>query len=166
MYATRSDRPNEEQGIEKENSFITDLGKALAKEKSFATFYRLQAKNRVQDLVFQYKFVAENPLLGKRLDGWEPVVEEVCWWVERVYWLKLTVLVLQRHIIEAMNVTHPDFMKNYKESLHLLSLYGPGERHENAEVVALLKDEKPVGQSGNPHKRLVHLLRKVEQENA
>lgn len=72
----------------------------------------------------------------------------------------------QCHIIEALKINHPDFMKNYKESMHLLSLYGPGERHENAEVVAVLKDDKPVGPTGNPHKRLVHLLRKVEQENA
>lgn len=85
MYATRSDHPNGEQGGDKEDTFIGDLGKALGKDKNFGNFFRAQAKNRLQDIVFQYKFVTENPLLGKRLDGWEVVVEEVRAEIKYIY---------------------------------------------------------------------------------
>lgn len=71
---------------------------------------------------------------------------------------------LQSHITQALKIDDPKFVSNCTETLKLLDLYGiNGKNREDPTVVEMLTNESDPEYNAKPIKRLLHLLRDIDE---
>jgi len=142
----------------------------LQKDSGWALFFRAKAApQNCQQVLKQYEFIQ------RMMDKWvgEIAPFKSCHYeIEKVdchnsLALKGLTQVSQCHILQALRIEDEEkkYASNCTETLDLLTLYGKGgSRYENQRVVDLINDQTRPAYNAKPIKRLLHLLREVDEQ--
>ncbi|KAF9465017.1 hypothetical protein BDZ94DRAFT_1320616 [Collybia nuda] len=145
------DSPTSDQESEEIHQLVsTATDSLIRKETGLAEFFRARAApQRASEVLKQYRFVQK--LIDKLVDKKAPF--------STAYHL-----IQPSHIAQALKIDDPKFVSNCTETLVLLELYGiNGKRGEDPAVINILNDETDPEYNAKPIKRLLHLLRNIDE---
>lgn len=125
----------------------------LQKDSGWALFFRAKAApQNCQQVLKQYEFVQ------RMMDKW---VGEIAPFKSCHHEIE------ESHILQALRIEDEEkkYASNCTETLDLLTFYGKGgSRYENQRVVDLVNDQTRPAYNAKPIKRLLHLLREVDEQ--
>lgn len=148
------DSPVEDDDPETVHELVSKATDTLLQmDSGWALFFRAKAApQNCQQVLKQYEFVQ------RMMDKW---VGEI------VPFKSVHHEIEESHILQALRIEDEEkkYASNCTETLDLLALYGKGgSRYENQRVVDLVNDQTRPAYNAKPIKRLLHLLREVDEQ--